>query len=150
MVQRSSTHIVRSDSLMDLALGDLYSEQAVANGVTTEKADHVFASLPYRIMHEFQIPVYDAIRERDADFYARLEAAGFDLDWGDDGSGLFMKYLRRGSGYYIDVGASELVADGSSSWRAGRSASSPRPRSCWTTAPSCRPTSSSTPPATAR
>ena len=27
------------------------------------------------------------------------------LDWGDDESGLFMKYLRRGSGYYIDVGA---------------------------------------------
>jgi len=25
---------------------------------------------------------------------------------------LFMKYLRRGSGYYIDVGASELIADG--------------------------------------
>ena len=34
------------------------------------------------------------------------------LDWGDDDSGLFMKYLRRGSGYYIDVGASELVIDG--------------------------------------
>ncbi len=113
MVQRSSTHIVRSDSLMDLALGDLYSEKALANGVTTAKADHIFASLPYRIMHEFQIPVYDAIRERDADFYARLEKAGFELDWGADGSGLFMKYLRRGSGYYIDVGASELVADGS-------------------------------------
>jgi len=112
MVQRSSTHIVRSDTLMDLALGDLYSERAVAGGVTTHKADTIFASLPYRIMHEFQIPVYDAIRERDADFYARLTAAGFDLDWGDDGSGLFMKYLRRGSGYYIDVGASELVADG--------------------------------------
>src|SRR6266849_3275626 len=29
-----------------------------------------------------------------------------------DGSGLFMKYLRRGSGYYIDDGASELIADG--------------------------------------
>ncbi|HEU0102011.1 MAG TPA: NAD(P)/FAD-dependent oxidoreductase [Mycobacteriales bacterium] len=112
MVQRSSTHIVRSDSLMDLAMGDLYSERALAAGVTTHKADTIFASLPYRIMHEFQIPVYDAIRERDADFYARLEQAGFDLDWGDDGSGLFMKYLRRGSGYYIDVGASELVANG--------------------------------------
>jgi putative flavoprotein involved in K+ transport len=34
------------------------------------------------------------------------------LDFGDDGSGLFMKYLRRGSGYYIDVGASDLIADG--------------------------------------
>ncbi|AWG99070.1 FAD-dependent oxidoreductase [Rhodococcus ruber Chol-4] len=112
MVQRSSTHIVKSDSLMDLGLGDLYSERALAAGMTTAKADLTFASLPYRIMHEFQIPVYNAIRERDADFYARLEKAGFMLDFGDDGSGLFMKYLRRGSGYYIDVGAAELVADG--------------------------------------
>jgi putative flavoprotein involved in K+ transport len=112
MVQRSSTHIVKSETLMDIGLGALYSEQAVANGITTEKADLIFASLPYRIMHEFQIPLYEQMRERDADFYDRLEKAGFWHDWGDDDSGLFMKYLRRGSGYYIDVGASELVADG--------------------------------------
>ncbi|MGZ6708001.1 MAG: NAD(P)/FAD-dependent oxidoreductase [Solirubrobacteraceae bacterium] len=112
MVQRSSTHIVRSDTLMDIGLGDLYSERAVAAGVTTEKADMIFASLPYRIMHTFQIPLYEQMRERDAEFYDRLERAGFDLDWGEDGSGLFMKYLRRGSGYYIDVGASDLVASG--------------------------------------
>lgn len=112
MVQRSSTHIVRSDSLMEIGLGDLYSERALAAGMTTEKADLTFASLPYRIMHEFQIPLYDQMRERDKDFYDRLTAAGFELDWGDDGSGLFMKYLRRGSGYYIDVGACDLVADG--------------------------------------
>jgi putative flavoprotein involved in K+ transport len=30
-----------------------------------------------------------------------------------------MKYLRRGSGYYIDVGASELVADGKIKLRSG-------------------------------
>ena len=52
------------------------------------------------------MPVYEEMAKRDADFYARLEKAGFMLDFGDDGSGLFMKYLRRGSGYYIDVGAS--------------------------------------------
>ncbi|OBG53889.1 FAD-dependent oxidoreductase [Mycolicibacterium fortuitum] len=113
MVQRSSTHVVKSESLMELGLGDLYSERAVAAGMTTEKADLTFASLPYRIMADFQRPIYDAIRQRDKDFYARLEAAGFDLDFGDDDSGLFMKYLRRGSGYYIDVGACELIADGS-------------------------------------
>lgn len=112
MVQRSSTHVVRSESLMEFGLGDLYSERAVAAGITTEKADLTFASLPYRIMPRFQIPIYEKIKERDADFYARLEKVGFQLDWGDDGSGLFMKYLRRGSGYYIDVGASELVAEG--------------------------------------
>ena len=112
MVQRSSTHIVKSDTLMDIGLGDLYSERAVAAGVTTEKADLIFASLPYRIMHEFQIPLYEQMAERDKDFYDRLEQAGFDHDWGDDGSGLFMKYLRRGSGYYIDVGSADLVANG--------------------------------------
>jgi putative flavoprotein involved in K+ transport len=112
MVQRSSSHIVKSDSLMEIGVGALYSEQAVAAGVTTEKADLIFASLPYRIMHQFQIPLYEQMRERDKDFYQRLEAAGFEHDWGDDGSGLFMKYLRRGSGYYIDVGAADLVANG--------------------------------------
>ncbi|MEA2663063.1 MAG: putative flavoprotein involved in transport, partial [Candidatus Eremiobacteraeota bacterium] len=113
MVQRSSTHVVKSESLMELALGGLYSERAVQAGMTTEKADLTFASIPYRIMAQFQIPVYEQIAERDADYYERLRAAGFLLDFGDDGSGLFMKYLRRGSGYYIDVGASELVANGS-------------------------------------
>ncbi|MEO3416486.1 NAD(P)/FAD-dependent oxidoreductase [Roseovarius sp. CAU 1744] len=112
MVQRSSTHIVRSDTLMDVGLGALYSEEAVANGITTEKADLIFASLPYRILHEFQIPAYAEMKKRDADFYAGLEKAGFWLDWGDDDSGLFMKYLRRGSGYYIDIGASQLIIDG--------------------------------------
>jgi putative flavoprotein involved in K+ transport len=112
MVQRSSTHVVRSDTLMEVALGALYSEEAVASGMTTERADMTFASVPYRIMAGLQVPVYEQIRERDADFYARLEKAGFQHDWGEDDSGLFMKYLRRASGYYIDVGASELVASG--------------------------------------
>ncbi|MEL6345796.1 MAG: NAD(P)/FAD-dependent oxidoreductase [Myxococcota bacterium] len=119
MVQRSSTHIVRSKPLMHHALGGLYSEEALAAGVTTEKADMIFASLPYRIMHQFQIPVYAAIKEEDAEFYEKLAATGFMLDWGDDDSGLFMKYLRRGSGYYIDVGACDLVIDGSIKLKSG-------------------------------
>ena len=113
MVQRSSTHIAPSDSLMELALGGLYSDSAVKSGVTTNMADLIFASIPYKIMAPMQVPVYDEMKKRDADLYVRLEKAGFMLDFGVDGSGLFMKYLRRGSGYYIDVGASELVANGS-------------------------------------
>ena len=57
MVQRTSTHIARSETLMELALGDLYSEKALAAGVTTHMADMIFASLPYRILPELQIPV---------------------------------------------------------------------------------------------
>ena len=119
MVQRSSTHVVKSETLMDLALSGLYSEQAVKAGVTTEKADMIFASIPYRLMAEFNIPLYAQIAERDADFYDRLRKAGFMLDFGDDNSGLFLKYLRRGSGYYIDVGASELVASGEIKLKSG-------------------------------
>ena len=75
MVQRSSTHIARSNSLMKLALGDLYSERAIANGIDHHKADLIFASIPYQIMHEFQIPVYKKMAEQDADFYEKLEKA---------------------------------------------------------------------------
>ena len=119
MIQRTSTHIAPSKSLMELALGGLYSEQAVKNGIDHHKADLIFASVPYKVMHSFHIPVYDEMKKRDADLYARLEKAGFMLDFGDDGSGLFMKYLRRGSGYYIDVGASELVANGQIKLKSG-------------------------------
>jgi putative flavoprotein involved in K+ transport len=112
MVQRSSTHVSKSDSLMELDLGAVYSEKAIAAGITLDKADMLAASIPYKIKHEQQMPVARKIAERDADFYAKLEKSGFMHDWGDDGSGLTMKYLRRGSGYYIDVGASELIIDG--------------------------------------
>ena len=54
MVQRSSTHIVRSSTLMDIALGDLYSERAVRGGMTTAKADLIFASLPYGALASLQ------------------------------------------------------------------------------------------------
>lgn len=119
MVQRSSTHVVRSETLMEIGLGALYSEQAVANGISHDIADLIFASVPYKVLPELQKPLYARMKERDAAFYDWLERAGFMLDWGDDGSGLFLKYLRRGSGYYIDVGASELVADGEIKLKSG-------------------------------
>ena len=112
MVQRSSTLVARSDTLMELLLGGLYSEAALEAGVTTGKADLIFASIPYKVLPSLQVPIYEEIQRRDADLYAGLAKAGFKLDFGDDGSGLFVKYLRRGSGYYIDVGASDLVAGG--------------------------------------
>jgi putative flavoprotein involved in K+ transport len=112
MVQRSSTHIVKSETLMDIALGDLYSERAIANGIDHNTADLIFASLPYKVLPVVMKPQADAMKKRDKAFYARLSKAGFELDFGADETGLFLKYLRRGSGYYIDVGASELVADG--------------------------------------
>ena len=112
MVQRSSTHVAKSVWLMELDLGPVYSEQAVARGIDHSRADMIVASVPYKLKPQQQIPIFQEIARRDADFYARLEKVGFMHDWGDDGSGLATKYMRRGSGYYIDVGASDLICDG--------------------------------------
>ncbi len=112
MIQRSPTLVARSDTLMDLALGALYSEAAIKNGITADMADLILASLPYKVLPALQVPVYQQMKERDAAFYKRLEQSGFMLTFGEDDSGLLVMYLRRGSGYYVDVGASELIADG--------------------------------------
>ena len=111
MVQRSPTVVVTSDALMEHAWGRLYSEQALEAGVTTEIADLTVASMPFRLLPSFQKPIYDTIRERDGALYDGLASVGFLYDFGEDGSGIHSTYLRRGAGYYIDVGASQLIID---------------------------------------
>jgi putative flavoprotein involved in K+ transport len=112
MVQRSSTLVVRTDTMLRRGWGALYSEEAIEAGIDTDTADLLAASMPYRVQPALQRPVWEEIAREDAPFYDRLRAAGFLLDFGEDGSGLSQKYLRRGSGYYIDVGTSELIAEG--------------------------------------
>jgi putative flavoprotein involved in K+ transport len=112
MIQRSSTLIVRQQTMQQVMLAPLYSQQAVEAGITTEMADMLAISLPLRMAEQVHPAIWQTIREIDKDFYSALEAAGFALDFAEDGSGLAMKYLRSASGYYIDVGASQMVIDG--------------------------------------
>jgi putative flavoprotein involved in K+ transport len=112
MVQRSPGIVVRSESLMALAWGRLYSEEALKAGITTDVADLTTASVPFRVLPALQRPIYEEIRRRDADLYAGLDRAGFLYDFGEDGSGIHAAYLRRGAGYYIEVGASRLIIEG--------------------------------------
>ncbi len=119
MVQRSSTLVVRSDTYFQHVTGKLYSEDALDAGIDTDRADLIQASVPLRLAATLAVPVWEEIARADAPFYDRLRAVGFQLDFGEDGSGLAGKYLRRGSGYYIDVGASELVANGQIALRSG-------------------------------
>lgn len=119
MLQRSPTTVIKSETLMDVAFNNLYSQNAVESGISTDKADLIFAATPLKIMPVFQKPLYDEMRRRDASFYKRLERVGFRVDFGEDESGLMMKAMRSGSGYYIDVGASDLIADGHIAIRSG-------------------------------
>ncbi len=119
MIQRTPTTVVRSETLMEVAFAGLYSEKAVRAGIDVDKADMIFAATPFRLMADAQKPLYAEMARRDGDLIERLNKAGFLTDYGADQSGLMMKALRTGSGYYIDVGASELIASGQVKVRSG-------------------------------
>jgi putative flavoprotein involved in K+ transport len=119
MIQRSSTTVVQSDTLIERLVSNLYSESAVKKGITTDTADLLLASLPYKVLSNIHVSIYKEIAKEDAEFYRHLTDTGFLLDFGEDGSGLFMKYLRRGSGYYIDVGASQWIIEGKIKLKSG-------------------------------
>jgi putative flavoprotein involved in K+ transport len=118
MVQRSPTTVVKSDTLMEVGF-EIFSEKALARGISTDKADMIVASTPFALVPKGQKALYDVIRARDADFYKRLGETGFGLDFGDDETGLLMKAYRTGSGYYIDVGACALILNGEIAVKSG-------------------------------
>lgn len=109
MVQRSPTLVVRSETVQRLGWS-LYSEAAVKAGIDADKADLVVASTPYAVLPQFLQPVVARMKQEDAAFYEALRAVGFKLTFGEDETGIGLMYPRRASGYYIDVGASELIA----------------------------------------
>ena len=79
----------------------------------TEDADLFVLAAPYKVLRDGYQRMVRRTRELDAELHEGLEAVGFRTDEGADETGWHMKYLRRGGGYYINVGASQLVANGS-------------------------------------
>ncbi|MCJ1430926.1 hypothetical protein MMC27_000276 [Xylographa pallens] len=108
MVQRSSTLVVTSRALIDVTMAGVYCE----GGPSVEDADLISHSLPSPVLKRFHIDTTRETTHRDTHLLRGLQAAGFALDNGPDSAGLWMKYMHRGGGYYIDVGASQLIADG--------------------------------------
>ena len=119
MVQRSGTLVLSTESVLELGLGPLYSEQAIAQGLDHESADLLATTIPYRLQVPRWRRMAEQMRERDQELHRRLERVGFLLDFGMDGTGVFGKSLREGGGFYINVGASELLADGCIRLRSG-------------------------------
>ena len=68
-------------------------------------------SVPSPIGKRLQTAANKEMMRRDRTLLTGLATAGFALNSGPDGSGLWMTYLSRGGGYYIDVGASQLITD---------------------------------------
>ncbi len=118
MIQRSPTIVVRQERILGV-IAELYGDKARAGGMTTEMADLLFASVPQRVAVRVHQQLVTKIKEQDAPFYEQLRKAGFLFDFGEDEAGILPQILRNPSGYYMDVGASELIIDGHIKLRSG-------------------------------
>jgi cation diffusion facilitator CzcD-associated flavoprotein CzcO len=114
MLQRSSTCVVSVDPGAARAYS-IYSEHSAP----IEDCDMVTNAFPFPLLAELHKEMTRRIAELDAELLRGLRAAGFALDFGEDGSGFLMKYHRYGGGYYINVGASDLIVSGEVKVRQG-------------------------------
>lgn len=108
MLQRSSTYIMSQKYGIPIIFGGLFFE----GGLPTQYADLLSSAYPWPVVEEFGVGQTKAIAELDKELLDRLEAVGFKLNFGPNNGGLMPYALRNGGGYYINVGASELIADG--------------------------------------
>lgn len=108
IVQRSTTHVVSSKAITDIAFKGVYAE----DGPPVDDADMLIHGMPTSVLKAIQVKVVENQAECDKEILDGLAKVGFKVDRGPNGAGLFFKYFQRGGGYYIDVGACKLIADG--------------------------------------
>ncbi len=105
IVQRSPTYIVSIREAQKVYA--TYSE-----GLPFEDCDLLACSMPYPVLRRaYQLSTAE-MREVDRKLLEGLEKRGFRLTFGEDDTGFQMMYLRRGGGYYFNVGCSDMIIDG--------------------------------------
>jgi putative flavoprotein involved in K+ transport len=68
-------------------------------------------SVPLPLARKSHIMLTQQAKKLDQPLLDSLAQLGFQLDFGDDGTGWQFKYLTRGGGYYFNVGCSELLVN---------------------------------------
>ena len=106
LIQRSSTLIVSLAQAQTVY--KMYTE-----GPPLEDNDLLATASPYPVLVDGYKIAAAASQAADKELLDGLAARGFVLDNGaPDNTGYQMKYLRRGGGYYFNVGCSDLIVSG--------------------------------------
>jgi putative flavoprotein involved in K+ transport len=105
MIQRSKTHVVSLKEAQSVYA--IYSE-----GIPFDDCDLLATSFPYPVLQRsYQLSTAKGSMV-DRKLIKSLEDRGFRTWLGEDETGFQMMYLRRGGGYYFNVGCSELIISG--------------------------------------
>ena len=84
-----------------------------------EDTDLMVASMPYDLLRRVHGRLGKIMADGDAELLRGLSQVGFLLDNGEDDTGFFMKLVRYLGGYYLNVGASDLIIEGKIGLRSG-------------------------------
>jgi len=106
MIQRSPSMVVSTQSVLTHGLGSLYRQDAP---LSHEDADLVATSTPYKLLVPRWKIVNRLMQDTDKKLLEDLATAGYQLDDGPDGAGIFAKSAAEGGGFYIDMGCADLV-----------------------------------------
>ncbi|KAH8092245.1 hypothetical protein BXZ70DRAFT_465945 [Cristinia sonorae] len=107
LFQRSSTHIMSTKEGMPRLLAPLFWE----GGPPTDIADRIANTIPVRFSKLLGTRRTKAIAEADKEILDGLHSVGYKTNDGE-GGGLFWLAMKRGGGYYLDVGACQMIIDG--------------------------------------
>ncbi|BBX65162.1 monooxygenase [Mycobacterium saskatchewanense] len=106
LMQRSPTCVV------SLIPGGTMVYAVYSEGPPADDVDLVTAAIPFPVLQNTYQWLTKKTTELDGDLLEGLRQRGFRLDAGPDDTGFHMLFLRRGGGYYINVGCSDLIVDG--------------------------------------
>ena len=106
IVQRSPSMVVNVEPSAQLPY-QLYRE-----GPNTDDCDLITISSPLKVLKKTHQLLTEKTKEIDKSLLDKLEEVGFRLEYGEENTGWQFKYLTRGGGYYFNVGASDLIAEG--------------------------------------
>jgi cation diffusion facilitator CzcD-associated flavoprotein CzcO len=108
MVQRGATYVITYETFNKYWFG-LYTDD---QHLPIELADMVAYAMPNLSADAVHRQLVELAKEEDKDLLDALEARGFKLEWGPDGTGIIGSHMAGRDSYQIDIGASALVADG--------------------------------------
>ena len=81
--------------------------------------DLMVAAVPYDLLRRLHRPLSYDMAEADKELLDGLRRRGFLLHNGEEDAGYFLKLLSSQSGYYLNVGASDLIIEGKIKLKAG-------------------------------
>jgi putative flavoprotein involved in K+ transport len=106
IIQRGSGTVVSIDPSAKLNYA-LYEE-----GPPLDDCDLLATAATYPLIVKGYQMAVERMMEFDKELIDGLKAKGFKYDIGEDATGHQMKYRRRGGGYYLNAGCSDLIIEG--------------------------------------